>query len=234
MEKILILKAGSTFSELKAQKGDFEHWIIASSGLQKEKFIIWPIERLNEFDLTRVSLHSVIITGSHDNVTEDPSYLEAAFSFLKKIRELQVPVLGICYGHQLLAAAFGGEVTTLANGPEFGAVKIIKTPETQDDLLFSSLPPEFLAFMSHQQTVQQLPPGAIKLAYSSKDQHAAFYLKPNIWGVQFHPEFDEKIMRFYLKKHFKINEKETEKYLNVCSQASSLIPRFLSDAWQSD
>ncbi|MCD6374324.1 MAG: glutamine amidotransferase [Caldisericaceae bacterium] len=227
MKKILILKAGSSFPELKTQKGDFEDWIVAASGKSSKHFQVLPIDQLNSLTLDYKSFAAVLITGSHDNITDNPPYLQKTYPFLKNLREQQTPVLGICFGHQLLAAAFGGKVTNLKNGPEFGAVRIKKTPRAQNDRLFVFLPQEFWAFMSHQQTVQKLPPKAIKLASSPKDQHAAFYLEPNIWGVQFHPEFDQQIMAFYLKNHFEIGDKEAKNLLLPCPQASAVIPQFL-------
>lgn len=227
MKKILILKAGSSFPELKTQKGDFEDWIIAASGKSSKHFKALPIDQINSLHLDQKPFAAVLITGSHDNITDNPPYLQNTYTLLKKLREQMVPILGICFGHQLLAAAFGGRVTNLKKGPEFGAVKIKKTSQAQNDRLFAFLPQEFWAFMSHQQTVQKLPPKAITLASSPKDQNAAFYLEPNIWGVQFHPEFDQQIMAFYLKHHFNISDKEAKSLLLPCPQASAVIPQFL-------
>ena len=186
----------------------------------------WAISGLPP-PLPPTSFAAVLITGSHDNITDNPPYLQNTYTLLKKLREQMVPILGICFGHQLLAAAFGGRVTNLKKGPEFGAVKIKKTSQAQNDRLFAFLPQEFWAFMSHQQTVQKLPPKAITLASSPKDQNAAFYLEPNIWGVQFHPEFDQQIMAFYLKHHFNISDKEAKSLLLPCPQESAVIPQFL-------
>ncbi|WP_456441467.1 glutamine amidotransferase [Caldithrix abyssi] len=230
MNKILILKAGSTFPELKRQKGDFEDWIMERSGLPQSRFQICNFEEkvLHKGDLQTIK--AALITGSHAMVTERPLWLKKAISLIEEMRARSIPLMGICFGHQLIAAAFGGKVTDNPRGAEYGAVEIRLSVKAKMDRLFSALPHRFNAFMSHKQTVMQLPPGAIRLAQSPLDRHAAFFLPPNIWGVQFHPEFDESIMRFYLKRHFKTPPERLKLYLKDTAAASSIIRLFLSDS----
>ncbi|MHB2154122.1 glutamine amidotransferase [Calditrichota bacterium GD2] len=228
MNKILILKTGSTFPELKRQKGDFEDWIIARSSLPQSRFQICNLEEkvLHKVDLQTIK--AALITGSHAMVTERPLWLKKAISLIEEMRARCIPLMGICFGHQLIAAAFGGKVADNPRGAEYGAVEIRLSDKARTDRLFSGLPHRFNAFMSHKQTVMQSPPGAVRLAQSPLDRHAAFFLPPNIWGVQFHPEFDESIMRFYLTRHFKVPPGRLNLYLKDTAKASSIIRLFLS------
>jgi GMP synthase (glutamine-hydrolysing) len=112
----------------------------------------------------------------------------------------QIPLLGICYGHQLLARTAGGQVGFHPIGEEIGTVSIHLLPECADDLLFCDLPRSFWAHVAHSQTVLSLPPDALCLASSNHDPNQAFRLGCCAWGVQFHPEYTTKIMRSYIEE----------------------------------
>ncbi len=112
----------------------------------------------------------------------------------------KIPLLGICYGHQLLARAMGGEVGYHPAGIETGTVDLTLAPTCADDLLFSSLPHHFLVQADHSQTVTSLPPGAVCLASTDQETNHAFRIGRNAWGLQFHPEFTAEIMSMYISE----------------------------------
>jgi len=105
-----------------------------------------------------------------------------------------IPVLGICFGHQLLAHAFGGKVDFNGKGREIGTVDINVNSSGKNDILFGSIPLRFPANVSHKQSVLTLPDGAVSLAYNGHDSNHAFRLGRCAWGVQFHPEFSAAAM----------------------------------------
>jgi GMP synthase (glutamine-hydrolysing) len=113
-------------------------------------------------------------------------------------RQGRLPVLGICYGHQLLAHALGGRVDFHPQGREMGTIRISKTAAALDDPLCGDLPPGFKAQASHRQSVMQLPPGAEVLASNEFEPHHAVRFNDSMWGVQFHPEFSADVMLHYL------------------------------------
>jgi GMP synthase (glutamine-hydrolysing) len=121
----------------------------------------------------------VILSGGHRSVWEtgspkvDPNLLK-----------LNIPVLGICYGHQLLAELMGATVTR--GESEFGPARLrLDAP----DSLFLNTPAEQTVWMSHSDSVSNLPHGATILARTSKCHVAAFaWPKRRLFGVQFHPE----------------------------------------------
>ncbi len=226
MKKIAIIKTGSTDEALRQQYGDFEFWIAKKTGLPESIFSILDVLNMDGWPSAE-SFKSIIITGSHTNVTDRPDWLPELEDYVRKAHDHSVPILGICFGHQLLANAFGGEVSDNTQGPEFGSVPIELNTNARLTPLFQELPTVFSAFMSHRQSVVRLPEGAVGLAVSPKDQNAAFYLEPNLWGVQFHPEFDSTIMAWYLKNHFHIPDSELTRYLPSDQFSPNIIVRFI-------
>ncbi len=117
--------------------------------------------------------------------------LEGTDTPLGKVAEwidgANVPILGICVGHQFLGRHFGGRV--VRGAPEFGRVEIeIDRP---DHPLLAGLPPKFQAWSSHNDHVVEAPPGWIAIAHSSSCPiQAMAHPSRAIWGVQFHPEVE--------------------------------------------
>jgi GMP synthase (glutamine-hydrolysing) len=109
------------------------------------------------------------------------------------------PLLGICYGHQLLAHGLGGRVAKNPRGREIGSVDVALTREATGDDLLGGGPAAFRAQTSHVESVLELPPGATLLATTGLDPNNAFRVGRSAWGVQFHPEFDADITRGYLR-----------------------------------
>jgi GMP synthase (glutamine-hydrolysing) len=197
--KSLIIKTGHTFHELKQSKGDFEDWIMRF-WKHKEDFLIHDITRKRLRDIP-ASVRNIIITGSHSDVTDEEKWQENLIDFIHQAVQKGLPVLGICYGHQILAEALGGKVHDHPAGGEFGVAVIQKTDKAVHDPLFKELPNTFVGFVSHGQTVKQLPRGAQVLGKSTTEAYEAVRYKDQVWGVQFHPEFDPEITRFYLNYH---------------------------------
>lgn len=102
------------------------------------------------------------------------------------------PILGLCLGSQLLAAALGGTVAK-AKAKELGWYRVRLAPAAADDALLSGAPPDFVAFHWHGDACP-LPPGAVQLASSTLTRCQAFRAGTNAWGFQFHPEVDEEII----------------------------------------
>jgi GMP synthase (glutamine-hydrolysing) len=112
--------------------------------------------------------------GSH--VDPDPALLSCG-----------VPLLGLCFGYQYIASQLGGRVEASTHR-EYGAAQIEKTAAGRTDPLTARLSPRTQAWMSHGDSVVELPPGAV-LLLSSAGKPAGFSLpQRQLWGLQFHPE----------------------------------------------
>ena len=136
---------------------------------------------------------AVLVLGGYMGVHEEARYpfLSPLKAFLGRAAFTKVPILGICLGGQLLAAALGGEVRSGCRG-EKGLQPVELTPEGLKDPLFAGLPPSFFAFQWHNDSFD-LPPGTVHLARSAACPGQAFRFR-NACGLQFHPEVDREIV----------------------------------------
>ena len=197
MKQFLIIKAGSTLPSLISSIGDFEDWTARGMGLDGEEVcVVSPF--LDEPLPDPESFAGVVITGSHAMVTDREAWSERTAAWIKQVVMDRVPFLGVCYGHQLLAHAFGGAVDYHPQGREVGTVEVHLTGLGLDDPLLSVLSDTFIAHVSHAQTVIGAPEEARILALNDFEPHHAFAIDEWAWGIQFHPEFSPEAMRAYI------------------------------------
>jgi GMP synthase (glutamine-hydrolysing) len=131
----------------------------------------------------------VIITGAAAMVADPEPWIDATRDWLRRAADHGLPILGVCFGHQLLADLFGGMVASTPGGPEYGTIAVQLTPAGLNDPLTAHLPADFTAQSAHFESVVRAPEGALVLAESKLAIQAMRYT-PTIWGVQFHPEFE--------------------------------------------
>ena len=195
---LLILKTGSTVSLLRSRRGDFEDWFRAGLGLSAEQAPVLEAERAGAFPDPR-TLRGIVVTGSPAMVTERPEWSTRSGAWLADAVRGGTPTLAVCYGHQLLADALGGEVGWTPAGREIGTVTVELTSAAESDVLLRGLSSPLTVQTSHSQSVLRLPEGARRLAGNRHDPNQAFAWGPAAWAVQFHPEFDADIVRGYLR-----------------------------------
>jgi GMP synthase (glutamine-hydrolysing) len=196
-EQVLVIKVGSTLPKLRTKKGDFEDWILEGMGLDVGRTRVLDVRAGASLPDYR-GIAGVVVTGSHDYVTDHRPWSERTAGWLVGLVERDIPVLGICYGHQLLAYALGGRVGDNPNGNEFGTLPIQLTPAAQDDPLLAGFSEPLHVQLSHTQSVLRLPLEARRLASSGMDINQAFVVGERAWGVQFHPEFDAEVVAAYI------------------------------------
>lgn len=238
MKAIYIFKTGDTFVHVKEKYGDFEDWIIQHISNPPFKIKTLDVTKADVFPDEKECL-GVIITGSHAMVSDELEWSLKLEKYLVKLSQNEVPILGICYGHQLLGKAFGGISGDNVKGKEVGTMKITLVSKN-DDALFSSVPASFFAHTTHTQTVQSLPKNAKSFATSFLDENHMVRFAKNVWGVQFHPEFDVPIMKEYIKAQKEVLEKEgknVEKLLEEVKPtpyANNMINNFISIVQQKE
>ena len=198
MKKILILKMGDTLKSISQKYGEFPQHIINKINLSVEEFIVVDCQR-KEVLPSVDDIKGIIITGSHSMVTDYEPWSVRISNWLKNIINTNIPILGICYGHQLLADILGGEVGYNSKGMEVGESDIYLTKEGQKDKLLGVLPEKFEGYEAHSQSVLKLPSNAKILAYNNHDEIQSFSYENHIWTTQFHPEFISDIVKEYVK-----------------------------------
>ena len=167
--KILILDFGSQYTQLIARRLREKHVYC-----EIHPFNI-PIEKIKEF-----KPKGIILSGGPASV-----YAPDSPKVSREVFELGVPVLGICYGMQLITYLFGGEVVR-AERHEYGRAEL-EVLDNSD--LFAGLPDKFTVWMSHGDRVLRIPPAFKPIAKTENAPYAAIRSsEKKIYGVQFHPE----------------------------------------------
>jgi GMP synthase (glutamine-hydrolysing) len=197
-ESILILKMGDTLPALKARRGDFEHWTMEGMGLSPRSVSVVDLPRGDPLPPAE-SGGGIVVTGSHTMVTDREEWSERAAEWLRRAVGAGRPVLGICYGHQLLAHALGGVVGNNPRGEELGAADVFLDETARSDALLGGFPAMMRVYESHTQSVLRLPHGAVRLASNPWDANQCFRYGAAAWGIQFHPEFDAEVVREYIE-----------------------------------
>ena len=201
MGSVVIVKTGVTIPSVAARRGDFEDWITAGLGLDSVRIRVIRVFE-GEVLPDPGSLAGAVVTGSSAMVTDREPWSEALAAWLVVAVAAETPVLGICYGHQLLAHGLGGRVAANPRGRQIGTVEAALTDGARDDALLGECAGPLRLQTSHVESVLALPLGATRLATTALDPNHAFRISYGnggaAWGVQFHPEFDTDVVRGYI------------------------------------
>jgi GMP synthase (glutamine-hydrolysing) len=170
VQKILVLDFGGQYNQLIARR-------VRENSVYAE---IKPYNKITLDEIRKAEYKGIIFTGGPNSVYESTSP-----HFDKEILNSGIPILGICYGYQLLAFMAGAEVTSADNSSEYGKTDLTVC----DNILFKDVPEKSECFMSHTDYVKEAPKGFSVIATTAKCPVAAMCdERRKIYGVQFHPE----------------------------------------------
>ena len=155
-----------------------------------DRKVTWP--RLAE-------VQGLVVMGGPQSVDEQSvySYLTKEIELLQQALKAKIPVLGVCLGAQLLAAALGAKV---AKNPqkEIGWYPVMREPDADGDPLCEAFGQTETVFQWHGDTFA-LPKGAVRLASSPLCREQAFRYRDNVYGLQFHVEVTEAMIRAWMR-----------------------------------
>ena len=185
-ESLLILKVGEPPAVVAQEFGAYERWFLwRLEGMSPALPTVVHDMRLGPPEGLPAAL---LITGAPESLHDPLPWLPEARQYLKRAIAAGVPMLGVCFGHQLLCELLGGTVGPNPRGWELGTAEISLTPDGLQDPLFEGLNSPLYCHETHRDVVLELPPGAIVLAQTALDPHHALRLRERVWSVQFHPE----------------------------------------------
>ena len=195
VHRILLYKTGETDPRLVPTIGDYEKWFSRVLGdgvtLEVHRAFDKPHHKLAGYD-------GMVITGSPRSLVEGEvePWMDDAAAFVRAADDAGVPVLGVCFGHQLVGYAYGGRVRKNPNGWEVGTVDVELTDEGARDPLFAGLPRASCASTSRTATRSaRSAPTTRVLAGGAHTPHQAIAVGTHVRGVQFHPEMNAPVIQ---------------------------------------
>ena len=226
MTKILVFQSRITEKRIEGERDNYRRTIGSLADIDflsaVDAKLSWtlPQDLLAGYD-------GIIFGGSSDfdfhggRPKEDPArimsmlILSRAKHVVSYALEAGIPVLGVCFGHQLIAQMHGGRVYNDHEQSKFGAFKVQLTEEGKTDPLFSSLPKTFYAQYAHKDSATLLPEGATLLATGPDCRFSALRYGERVYTTQFHPEMRDVSIEGVVEVH-------------ESPEASTLIPKWIS------
>ena len=184
-EKILVLDFGGQYNQLIARRVR-QHQVYAE---------IKPYNKITVSEIKKAGYKGIIFTGGPNSVYDPTSP-----HFDPVILQIGIPILGICYGDQLMAYMADGEVSSAESSSEYGKTTLY----SKNCKLFHNVPHTSFCWMSHTDFISRPPTGFHTIAHTDKCPCAAMCDESrNLYGVQFHPEvshtaYGDQILRNFL------------------------------------
>ncbi|KAF1810510.1 class I glutamine amidotransferase-like protein [Eremomyces bilateralis CBS 781.70] len=198
--RIAILECDTPLEKTKAKYGGyggvFKTLMVGGAklrGLDPERDLemtSWPVEKELQYPELE-DIDAIMLTGSRYNAFDNTPWITSIVSYLRRVLEQdRVRIIGVCFGHQLVARALGTPIGRSDIGWEVSVCPVELSPEGQRIFGLSNLK----IFQMHRDVVQEVPKGMTLLGSSARCDVQGFYQKNRVITVQGHPEFSKEIV----------------------------------------
>jgi GMP synthase (glutamine-hydrolysing) len=192
--RLVVVQTGIAAQEIVRDHGDYPAWFSRALGADL------PVLRAHAGDKLElpVGTQGVIVSGSALSLTRPEPWMDEVAEELLRIGERGTPVLGVCFGHQLIGRAAGSRVVVNPKGREIGTVRVQLTAAGKTDPLFRGWVPEdglVEVQATHVDCVDPVPSGATLLASNERCATQALRYSDAVASVQFHPELSPDTLR---------------------------------------
>ena len=219
-----IISCGPGLSEINEIHGRSCDWTYE---IVKNKISQIKIVNIYENSLPTISEDSVwIILGSRYSVYDEIEWINLFERHIQRGIDNRVPMLGICFGHQIIGSAIGASVVNNESGWEIGSSTVSLTESGKKSPLFKGFEDNFSVYESHHDTVIKLPENLDILAQNEYGLQSFSY-DDLIFGVQFHPEFSFEVMKAYYAARMNKIDNNKKYYVNNLNQGLKVIDNFI-------
>lgn len=234
---LLLIQTGMPPAAIMDKHGDLPGWFapLLARWQQSVRIIrVFDDEPLPPPDSNTVA----VITGSWAMVSERLDWSERTAQWIRQAVDAGSALFGVCYGHQLMAHALGGEVDYHPDGIEIGSKQV--TLHGKDDPLLAGLPDTFPAHLTHMQTITRLPDNAVSLATSAHDKFQLVRYGEKAYSTQFHPEITPAILASIIHSRTETLHRTGEcpdtlvQSLEETPVATALLTRFVAQHMQRE
>ncbi len=240
MKKILVIQSRTTPEMITAEQESYLRSV--GSGAHVDFISSLDTTHIWEDSKNLVAPYgAVILAGSGDfdfdgGRAHDDDARRTSYMIAKRLRELVLfaiendfPLLGICYGHQIVSEVLDVRVVHDQSQKKIGSHPVILTEAGKEDPLFRELPERFIAQYGHKDSLSDIPPGAVLLAQSECCKTSALRFGSRVYTMQFHPELSHEdiLWRSQNLPNYLPEEMDPESIVKPSPEASTIIPRFL-------
>lgn len=199
MKRYAILKASDVPLTSQQRVGDLGYFFQQLLAETEDRWDIWEVFQ-DAFPPRLADYDGFVVTGSPASCNDAEPWIRRLENVVREVHEQQRPLLGVCFGSQLLARALGGQVGNNPQGWDVGIAHLLLTQSGQEIAPLDGAPSPLRVLETHQEIVTELPAKAVTLASSRRTPFEIYHLGKYSLGVQGHPELDNQAVLDLLQR----------------------------------